>query len=167
MYIIDLFIKNEIFHICLLAIILFAAALSDIKTMKIPNRLILIGLVLGFLYMPSIKGILFKLLYLGILFIFGMFGMLGYGDIKLWMVIAVFLGLFQSTIIIIIAAIISMIYSLFKWRKTTITHFLNFWWQMRIYKDYQGSSEIYIPFAPFMLVSFLLFFLIKEVMLIA
>lgn len=82
----------------LLFLILVIAAIWDYLYRKIPNWLICIGLIIGWISSPY--SIFERVLSLFILFIIGMFGLMGLGDIKLWMVMAMFLGFIKSCYVI-------------------------------------------------------------------
>lgn len=83
----------------LLAGFLLAAALSDIATRKIPNRLILIGIAAGWLaqaFLPDGEGVISALK--GMVFGFGLFlplylvRVMGAGDVKLMAMVGCFSG---------------------------------------------------------------------------
>jgi len=107
------------FKLMLLLAITWCAAYSDIQWKRIPNELILFGISLGLLYSNSLKEVGFKVLAILFLFFFGMLGLMGYGDIKLWMVISCFVGFKNSCYIIVIAAILLIFYAaITSWNET-------------------------------------------------
>ena len=86
-------------YICILFILLSVAAVYDFTTEKIPNELILIGIISGFVYRIPVCGeysvaVLLRDLFLPLLifFIFFILKVFGAGDIKLLMVCGLFLG---------------------------------------------------------------------------
>ena len=101
----------------LLLLVLAIASACDIKTRKIPNGLILTGLVTGVLFSPV--GILTKLFGVFFLFFFGMLHLMGMGDIKLWMVILLYLGFANSCFIVATAALLLILYAI--WKNPSIT----------------------------------------------
>ena len=92
--------------------ILFIASLTDIKEYKIPNPLIGIGLISALIFMPSLADVGWFALAVGGLFLFGMLGIFGAGDVKLWMVIAGFLGFMPSLYIFITTQFLLFFYVL-------------------------------------------------------
>lgn len=81
-----------------LVVLLIAAITSDVKSRRIPNKLILIGLASGFIFqlLPGAQGakaaVLGGLTGLAIFIPFYMLRTLGAGDVKLFAVVGVFLG---------------------------------------------------------------------------
>lgn len=104
-----------------LIILLLLATVSDFKTYRIPNKLILSGLVISF-YFQFLRGSFFSLLYcFGILFLVCIVFLpiyyiraIGAGDIKLFAMISCFLGMKQGMQVIIVAFIIGGIFSIVK-----------------------------------------------------
>lgn len=92
--------------------ILIIAAIVDVKTMKIPNILILVGLIAGvILNILTIKLSDWILIVIGtiVILIFGFFRLLGMGDIKLWLVINLFEGLKFSAFSVFIASVLLVV----------------------------------------------------------
>lgn len=94
----------------LLFLLLFCAALCDLKYSKIPNSLILLGfssvlslLLIQQLYIRAIKGVFAGALIFSFLFMFYQLRILGAGDIKLLMVLPMFLSVNDFFLIIIIS----------------------------------------------------------------
>ena len=138
----------------LLLLVLAIASACDIKTRKIPNGLILTGLVTGVLFSPV--GILTKLFGVLFLFFFGMLHLMGMGDIKLWMVILLYLGFANSCFIVATAALLLILYAI--WKNPSITK------DISVYTKKIGSiEEDGFPFAPFLLASTVLFGIWKVV----
>ena len=143
----------------LLLLVLAIASACDIKTRKIPNGLILTGLVTGVLFSPV--GILTKLFGVLFLFFFGMLH-LGMGDIKLWMVILLYLGFANSCFIVATAALLLILYAI--WKNPSITKDISVFFQYFLYTKKIGSiEEDGFPFAPFLLASTVLFGIWKVV----
>lgn len=87
----------------ILLLLLFAASISDIAEYKIRNITIICGLISALCFMRSLSEVGWFALTVGGLFLFGMLGIFGAGDVKLWMVIAGFLG-FMTSLYIFIAS---------------------------------------------------------------
>ena len=144
----------------LLLLVLAIASACDIKTRKIPNGLILTGLVTGVLFSPV--GILTKLFGVLFLFFFGMLHLMGMGDFKLWMVILLYLGFANSCIIVATAALLLILYAI--WKNPSITKDISVFFQYFLYTKKIGSiEEDGFPFAPFLLASTVLFGIWKVV----
>lgn len=144
----------------LLLLVLAIASACDIKTRKIPNGLILTGLVTGVLFSPV--GILTKLFGVLFLFFFGMLHLMGMGDIKLWMVILLYLGFANSCFVVATAALLLILYAI--WKKPSITKDISVFFQYFLYTKKIGSiEEDGFPFAPFLLASTVLFGIWKVV----
>ena len=145
----------------LLLLVLAIASACDIKTRKIPNGLILTGLVTGVLFSPV--GILTKLFGVFFLFFFGMLHLMGMGDIKLlWMVILLYLGFANSCFIVATAALLLILYAI--WKNPSITKDISVFFQYFLYTKKIGSiEEDGFPFAPFLLASTVLFGIWKVV----
>lgn len=163
----DILLYNTEFHIGVLTTLLFIAGICDKMTMKIPNILILVGFILGFIYQPSLEEILLKVFYVIFLFAFSMLGMLGFGDIKLFMVIALFLNITNCMIITFFAAIGSIIYSIVKYKETARFYFSSFALSLYFKQKYVNRSNIYLPFGPFIFMGYAALIIIWEVVNIA
>lgn len=101
--------------------ILLIAVLADLATYRIPNALILIGLLLGLAYSfidkgpPGIADSLFAVIISFILFYFlYIIKALGAGDIKLLLVLASFLGVRFTIKILIASLIVGTVYGCIK-----------------------------------------------------
>lgn len=99
-------------------IIVLIAAVFDCKTKKIPNCLILAGLITGVImnivYKATLTDIFVKIAVMIIILIFGSFRLLGMGDIKLWLVMTLLIGGIYSSVIICSGSIILIIYAVIK-----------------------------------------------------
>lgn len=104
----------------ILFIILLVSSYYDIREKRIPNELIVIGLVIGFLFQKSLFDVFLQICVLILLFFIGMLKIMGMGDLKLWMVISCYTGFVDSFIIIAVAAALLMVYAWFKNRKESI-----------------------------------------------
>lgn len=105
--------------ICILSILLITAMLFDLRSYRVPNKIILIGLVISFgigLTEEGIHGVIQWgigiLAPLGILSLCYLFHVIGAGDIKLFSVIGSFLGIDQLIRIMVLAFFIGGIMSL-------------------------------------------------------
>lgn len=93
-------------------------AIFDKTTKKIPNWLILIGMVSGLVFNILIKPISIKEwvirgIFLIIIFLFGMRRLIGGGDIKLWMTLNILIGAVYSSLSLAIGSVIIIIVALF------------------------------------------------------
>lgn len=98
----------------LLILISFGAAMTDLKTKKIPNFIFVFGMASALLFdlliFPiPVKKILIKGFCIALIFCFGMFRLLGIGDIKLWMILAAYLGFLKSCIAVGIGLVLFII----------------------------------------------------------
>lgn len=138
----------------LLFLILVIAAIWDYLYRKIPNWLICIGLIIG--WISSSYSIFERVLSLFILFIIGMFGLMGLGDIKLWMVMAMFLGFIKSCYVIGLAALLLILHQFIKnWKNTMniLTISLKDFW---LTKKIRIFDQISYAFLPYILISFVI-----------
>ena len=94
-------------------ILLFAflamASAADIRFRRIPNGLVFPGMAAGFLLTWSgFPDFGWKLLMILFLYFFGMLGLMGMGDLKLWMMEAAFVGAARSTLSVLFASLFLM-----------------------------------------------------------
>lgn len=119
----------RIIKFSVLIILLILATVSDFKTYRIPNKLILSGLVISFFFQ------FFKGSFLSVLYCFGTLILvcvvflpiyfiraIGAGDIKLFAMITCFIGMKQGLQVIIVAFMIGGIFSLIKLFRYHIFH---------------------------------------------
>lgn len=145
----------------LLFLILVIAAIWDYFYRKIPNWLICLGLIIGWLF--STCSIPERILSLLALFIIGMFGLMGMGDIKLWMVIALFLGFIDSCYLMGLAALLLILHQFIKnWKNTMniLTISLKDFW---LTKKIRIFDQISYAFSPYILISFVILQVINRV----
>lgn len=138
----------------LLFLILVIAAIWDYFYRKIPNWLICLGLIIGWLF--STCSISERILSLLALFIIGMFGLMGMGDIKLWIVIALFLGFIDSCYLMGLAALLLILHQFIKnWKNTMniLTISLKDFW---LTKKIRIFDQISYAFSPYILISFVI-----------
>ena len=138
----------------LLFLILVIAAIWDYFHRKIPNWLICLGLIIGWLF--STCSIPERILSLLALFIIGMFGLMGMGDIKLWIVIALFLGFIDSCYLMGLAALLLILHQFIKnWKNTMniLTISLKDFW---LTKKIRIFDQISYAFSPYILISFVI-----------
>ncbi len=98
-------------------IIIICAAVFDKLYKKIPNALILAGIIGGILfnfiiYPITLKEHIIRVVFLLIIFIFGMLRWLGGGDIKLWMTLDILIGAVFSSMSVAIASVLLIISAL-------------------------------------------------------
>lgn len=99
------------FRLIVIWLIVLIAGIIDNKTRKIPNALILTGIITATIFdiflMPiSLSNMGLKWICVIFLFFLGMLRLMGFGDMKLWMVMSLYYGLLHSSLIIGFAAII-------------------------------------------------------------
>ena len=138
----------------LLFLILVIAAIWDYFYRKIPNWLICLGLIIGWLF--STCSIPERILSLLALFIIGMFGLMGMGDIKLWIVIAWCLGFIDSCYLMGLAALLLILHQFIKnWKNTMniLTISLKDFW---LTKKIRIFDQISYAFSPYILISFVI-----------
>ena len=138
----------------LLFSILVIAAIWDYFYRKIPNWLICLGLIIGWLF--STCSIPERILSLLALFIIGMFGLMGMGDIMLWIVIALFLGFIDSCYLMGLAALLLILHQFIKnWKNTMniLTISLKDFW---LTKKIRIFEQISYAFSPYILISFVI-----------
>ena len=163
----DAFFYNTEIYMFVLTGSLFIAGLCDKKTMKIPNSLILIGLIIGFSYQPSIPNIGIKVFSIVFFFGFSMLEMLGFGDIKILMVISSFLGFSNCIIIMFLAAVFSIMYSLQIYKRKAVFYLNKYAMNLIMKQEYTDGSNIKLPFAPFIFMGYATLMIIMEVAKIA
>lgn len=136
--------------------ILFIASYTDIKFQKIPNPLIVIGLVQAVFFMESWRNLGEYAVVLFLLFLLGLSQILGAGDVKLWMVIAGFFGGLSSLYIFVISQLLLFAFVLitapykFGIALYSPANFLA-WFRRR-----KTNGNIY-PLAPFLLLAAIIF----------
>ncbi len=111
-------------------VIVITAAITDLISRKIPNWLILIGLIGGIginIYEHlTIKEALFRLAIIVVILLLGTLRMLGMGDIKLWIVLTILIGGMYSSMIICIASILLVLFAIAKdGKKALVTAFVS------------------------------------------
>ena len=139
-------------------VIVITAAITDLISRKIPNWLILIGLIGGIginIYEHlTIKETLFRLAIIVVILLLGTLRMLGMGDIKLWIVLTILIGGMYSSMIICIASILLVLFAIAKdGKKALVTAFVSasdVIINKKINKDIKEISNKGYPLAVFM-----------------
>jgi len=146
-------------HLIFTVVIVLTAALIDFKTMKIPNWLILIGLIggigIGIYDHLSIKEWLMRVAVIICIFALGYLRMLGMGDIKLWIVLTLLLGGIWSSLIICISSVLLIVYAVSKDKKNITTVFVSandVLMNKKINKDIMEINKKGYPLAVFMVI---------------
>lgn len=110
---------------------LFRCSYTDLKTGKIRNKTVFPMILMGLLLCNDHRLLMGRVLGIIFIFFFGMTGLLGMGDLKLWMGICSFLGFLHSSYAVIIGAFLLIVYAVCKERykawevvRTTIFHAL-------------------------------------------
>ena len=153
----------EIFRFCIIFIILSISCISDIKTNKIWNSLVIIGwalaCVLSFVSaLVNKEGVLIGIRNIGLVigssffvlvigFLFYKYLMFGAGDVKLYSVIAGFYGIKVSAIVFMMMLCLTGVYGVFKIIKR---------------KKNKSGEMTKIILAPFTLIAFVVFIQIKS-----
>ena len=95
-----------------MCIILLIATVYDLKYRIIPNWLLCIGGIIGLLSPRTMCSYTEKII--------GMFHLMGMGDVKLWTVMAMYIGLIKSVCIMGIAAVFLILFQLLRNRRETV-----------------------------------------------
>lgn len=144
----------------LLAVLLLAA-ITDTKYGKIPNKLVFAGMVIGLLFSPSLSALLFKILGIVFLYFFGMLRLMGFGDIKLWMVIVSFSGFLPSCWIVLIGSLLLIGYVMVKNTKEADSIIRITVWQAVHLRKFTRPEQTGYPFAPFLFTGAAIYLLIQ------
>lgn len=140
-----------------LFLLLFAASCFDIHTKKIPNEISMLFVIPGLIISyTDVKDLFFKLVMLVVLYcLYGM-QMMGGADIKMWMTVVAFMGVYDSMYVILSASIFLGLYALVMHFKDTVD-ILQKTIDSIVYtrKVVIFKSQRQYPFAPFMLAGFL------------
>lgn len=137
----------------ILFIILLISSYYDIREKRIPNELIVIGLVVGFLLQKSLFDVFLQICVLILLFFIGMLKIMGMGDLKLWMVISYYTGFADSFIIIAVAAALLMVYAWFKNRKESVLILNHIKFSILLKERPKNIEQTAYSFAPFILLA--------------
>lgn len=134
----------ECVRLMTLAAFMTAASIEDIRTMKIPNRIVLTGAMAG-IFITALSGGRMALAYVALelffIFLFGTLGIMGMGDLKLWMMATTFIPLKHSAAGVSIGAAFLIAYGLIRDRR---------------YIPQKGY-----PFAPFMTVGMIIAWILR------
>ena len=144
----------------LLIVLSGVAAVFDLEYRKIPNLVIATGIFCGLVLCQEPKTILIRCIGIVFVFLFGMFQLMGMGDLKLWMAIVAFVGFSRSCFIIVGAAILLLGYAWFfvPGSKQTIKLTLR---QLSL-KNVQVFEQKEFPFAPFIFASCVLYGILRS-----
>lgn len=108
---------RSVISIAVLLTLLLIASCYDKKTMKIPNWISLTGLITGICLCTSIYQVGYRFVAIVFIFFFGTLGLMGMGDLKLWMMISMFTGFTVSCFIVAGGAGILIVHQLICDRK--------------------------------------------------
>ena len=147
----------------ILAVILFVASVCDWKYHKIPNWLFCIGLLIGFISPFSMCSYAEKIISFILLFFVGMLRLMGMGDIKLWTVIAVFIGLKNSLYVLGIAAVLLIFHQLLANGKETMSILIFSLKDILLKKKIEFFEQKGYPFAPYIFASYILLTILGKV----
>lgn len=150
--------------ICTLIFLLAIAAGRDALTGKIPNAVTFVGMALGLvLTFVRLGELHIKFAGMAIILLLGVLNIGKMGDIKLWMMVASFLGLVRSSILIIGACLLMLAHGFVEDR----TDFRIGFSSARIRADRKMIMSLYsgkeYPFAPYVLFSAISCILIEGV----
>lgn len=129
------------------------AAICDHQKMKIPNALTYPGILLGLLWTGTFQQAGMKLLVLLFLFLFGMLGFMGMGDLKLWMLISMYVPFLTSCYIMITAAVLLMVHQYLRNRRQTTQTMKIAAKDLFYRKRFVPFEQDGFPFAPYMAVA--------------
>lgn len=149
-------IRSVISIVMLLSLLLIASC-YDKKTMKIPNWISLTGIITGICLCTSINQVGYRFIAIVFIFFFGMLGLMGMGDLKLWMMISTLIGFTESCFIVAGAALMLLIHQLIRDRKrasqTICLSITSFIYNRKII---EFEQTVY-PFAPYLMFSCILY----------
>lgn len=149
-------IRSVISIVMLLSLLLIASC-YDKKTMKIPNWISLTGIITGICLCTSINQVGYRCIAIVFIFFFGMLGLMGMGDLKLWMMISTLIGFTESCFIVAGAALILLIHQMIRNRKkasqTIRLTIFSFIYNRKIIEFEQTGY----PFAPYLMFSCILY----------
>ena len=151
----------QVFRYTVLLAVCVLTAAWDIKKGRIPNTVVLAGVILGFVFRFSIDEWLSILAGLIFIFFFGMLGLMGMGDIKLWMAVMALSNFSASCFIIAGAAALFILYRLLKDRKNAVQVCRLAVESLLANRKIIKFEQKGYPFAPYVLVSCLMYCLIQ------
>lgn len=140
----------DLIKLIFMLLFLIPASIIDNKTSKIPNYISFPFIMMGFLWclMFDITNVWSSLLAVIGLFFFGMLGLMGIGDIKLLMGIALFCDYKVMLLTIIFSLLLLAITEFISAPKNTVDVIKNtFKGDLYIYKSRKEPFSIYILFA--------------------
>lgn len=139
--------------IAMLLTLLLIASCYDKKTMKIPNWISLTGVITGICLCTSMHQVGYRFIAIVFIFFFGMLGLMGMGDLKLWMMISTLTGFTESCFIVAGAGLTLLIHQVIRNRKmasqTIRLTIFSFIYNRKIIEFEQEGY----PFAPYMMLS--------------
>ena len=134
----------------------FACGMYDQKYQRIPNLITLPAMAAGFLLSTTWKEALFKVVLCACLYMIGMTGLIGSGDIKLLMAVACLYGLLPSAFIFILAELIFLASAIISY-KSDRENMKNFLFWLLVHKKIRhGYKWGRYPFAMSMFLASLL-----------
>lgn len=154
---------EKVLFFSLLPILIISSIWDIYKNKKIPNALILLGMILGYTYSfvhEGWRGLLISVLTSLVVLIVGVFilwGTIAAGDVKLLIVIATYIGLLGAGKVLLCSVFIgSIFFILFKWKRLTqslkmVVNFAFYFVPIRMY-----SKEKAVAFSPFITIAYIL-----------
>lgn len=133
-------------------IFLTIAAVVDAKTSKIKNVIVVPMLLIGILSFSNTADLLFKIGSIIFILIIGYTRIMGMGDLKLWMGMAVYMGLLDSIYAIGAAAALFILFYLITDYKESVKILRIFKNQVLYEKKIERFEQKAHPFGPFMAV---------------
>jgi len=146
-------------RLILMLVFLIAASVCDIRTKKIPNRLVIAGFVTGLFWNAySIKGFIYALIPVLVLFVLAvviLMEAIGAGDIKVLMVMMLYTGWVHTMYTALLAEVMLLCYILVfdKENRKRLLAFLPF---IREKLGDDADRQVYYPLCPFLAVSFVI-----------
>ena len=141
------------YKLIILLIVTGIAALCDVKEKKIPNWVTFPGMFIGLFLSGDFNEVLWKVIGLILIFFFGMLGLMGLGDIKLWMATCALTGFLQSCAIVIVAEILFLVAGYVRNRQETHNLFKLTLFDMFYSKKVNFVEQNAYAFAPYMFIS--------------
>jgi Flp pilus assembly protein protease CpaA len=139
--------------------VILASVGFDIATRKIPNAVTFLGMTAGIFYTVFFTGdvFLYNLMSMFIIFAFGFFGVMGMGDLKLFMATASFLGIMSTSVVMFFAATLLVLTDFLRHPKKTFAAIQNTVYSFFVPEAVlPGPYFASYPFAPFIFAGFVL-----------
>ena len=157
--------KIRLFEIAISLVILAVFSIIDFQTKRVPNIIIfpVMGMTAIFLIFREVLSfqpfsLVMRLVLLGLLFIFGMTGIIGIGDIKLLMTLALLNDPLYILFTTFLACVGVLLTTILKAPKQTMKNLRSFVQMICITRSADASvtNKIEIPFVPYIMAGYLI-----------